>query len=415
MSHCVSAAAAPPPAPPRRPGRAERRPARRRFRDRGRDDRAVAVVDRARPQRVARRDQFVAGRQHRDARPPHHVDLGEAARRQHADLARADDACRGAAPFRRARCRSPHRRRTARARPRDGRRSQARRRRPTPSARSSPRRRRRAASRRRSRSRSRCRARPRGRRVPAGQDLRVEREAAGRRIGRAGRVGGAQREAVDTARSNGGTSTGAATSCASTRPSASASATVSAGERREIELPLEARARLLGRDDLEELLLPRGRAHRIEQGDSARRFHGSFMGSASRPSCRPESLRSRAEPGPSHGARTPASANSPRASGSAPSATRQTGAARRGRPSRQSCAQVSPAYPGRYKARRSDTAAKARHRRQEMQTTHASSRAGEKEHRLAVERSKCRRVSPGDKSETVDIHRAGGEAASVTL
>ena len=70
----------------------------------------LRVVDRAGPQRAPERRQFVAGREHRDFRPPHHVDLREAARRQHADLARGDRARRAAAAFRRARCRSPHRR-----------------------------------------------------------------------------------------------------------------------------------------------------------------------------------------------------------------------------------------------------------------------------------------------------------------
>ena len=67
------------------------------------------------------------------------------------------------------------------------------------------------------------------------------------------------------ARSNGGTSSGAITSCASTRPSACGERDALAGKRREIEMALEARARLLGGDDFEELLLPRGLAHRREQ------------------------------------------------------------------------------------------------------------------------------------------------------
>ena len=59
------------------------------------------------------------------------------------------------------------------------------------------------------------------------------------------------------ARSNGGTSIGASTSCASTRPSAAASATRSAAQRRQIEMARKARARLLGGDHFEKLLLPR--------------------------------------------------------------------------------------------------------------------------------------------------------------
>ena len=89
------------------------------------------------------------------------------------------------------------------------------------------------------------------------------------------------------ARSNGGTSIGAATSCASTRPSASASATVSAAERRKIEMLLEARLRVFGRDDFEELLLPRGGAHRIEQRDLGACAAGVVHGNARISSCVP--------------------------------------------------------------------------------------------------------------------------------
>ena len=67
------------------------------------------------------------------------------------------------------------------------------------------------------------------------------------------------------ARSNGGTSIGARTSRASTRPSAAAKADGLARERREIDAPREARARLLGRDHFEELLLPRGAADRSDE------------------------------------------------------------------------------------------------------------------------------------------------------
>ena len=66
--------------------------------DRGGDDGAVAVVDPRRAERPAGRHQFVAGRQHGDARPPHHVDLGDA-RRPPACRSRASRcACRAAAP-----------------------------------------------------------------------------------------------------------------------------------------------------------------------------------------------------------------------------------------------------------------------------------------------------------------------------
>ena len=55
-----------------------------------RHDRAVGVVDRGRTQRLARLHQFVAGGQHRHARPPHDLDLRDPTRRQHADLPRTD-------------------------------------------------------------------------------------------------------------------------------------------------------------------------------------------------------------------------------------------------------------------------------------------------------------------------------------
>ena len=61
-----------------------------RLGDRRRDDRAVAVKDLGGPQHAARRDQFVAGREHGDFRPAHHVDFGDTASREHADLARPD-------------------------------------------------------------------------------------------------------------------------------------------------------------------------------------------------------------------------------------------------------------------------------------------------------------------------------------
>ena len=123
---------------------------------------------------------------------------GEAAGRQHADLARGDRARRAAAASRRARCRSPHRRRTGPARPRGAGRSRAR-----------------AASISSVCSIITTASAPRGttppvaiavavpgatvscRRVAAGEHLGVEREPARRGFGRADRVGGAQREAVD--------------------------------------------------------------------------------------------------------------------------------------------------------------------------------------------------------------------------
>ena len=59
------------------------------FGDGRRDDRTVAVIDFRRRQRIARRHQLVAGREHRDIRLAHHLDRRDAAGRQHADLARA--------------------------------------------------------------------------------------------------------------------------------------------------------------------------------------------------------------------------------------------------------------------------------------------------------------------------------------
>ena len=61
------------------------------LRDRRRDDRAVGVVDRGRAQRLAGLHQFVAGGDDGDARPARDGNLRDAAGRQHADLARADD------------------------------------------------------------------------------------------------------------------------------------------------------------------------------------------------------------------------------------------------------------------------------------------------------------------------------------
>ena len=70
--------------------RAERHRLAAGFDDRGGDDGAVAVIDAAGPQRPAGLDQLIAGREHGDARAAHHVDRRKTARREHADLARAD-------------------------------------------------------------------------------------------------------------------------------------------------------------------------------------------------------------------------------------------------------------------------------------------------------------------------------------
>ena len=58
--------------------------------DRGADDRGVGVVDGARAQRIAGRDDLVARREDRHSRPAVDGDLAEPQRRQHADLARGE-------------------------------------------------------------------------------------------------------------------------------------------------------------------------------------------------------------------------------------------------------------------------------------------------------------------------------------
>ena len=52
------------------------------------DYRAVGIVDRAGAQRRTERGELVAGREHRDLRPPHDIDMREPACRQHPDLTR---------------------------------------------------------------------------------------------------------------------------------------------------------------------------------------------------------------------------------------------------------------------------------------------------------------------------------------
>ena len=58
------------------------------FRDRSRDDSPVAVVDPCGAERVSRRRKLVAGREHGDSWPAHHLDLGEAAGGEHPDFTR---------------------------------------------------------------------------------------------------------------------------------------------------------------------------------------------------------------------------------------------------------------------------------------------------------------------------------------
>ena len=247
------------------------------FRDRGRDDRAVAVVDRRRAAaRSPGAHQLVAGREHRDLRPPHHVDLGDAAGRQHADLARADAR---AAPQQRLAARDVGARIGDELPGRDGAAHVDRRRAAVSTS-------------------SVCSiittaSAPRGTTPPVaivvavpGVDLERRRMAAGDHLGVERAAGAARRRSRRRCRRRATRSrrrwrgrtaarrSARATSCASTRPSASASATRLAGERREIEVPREARARLLGRDHFEELLLPRGAADRGD-ADRARRDFGS--------------------------------------------------------------------------------------------------------------------------------------------
>ena len=85
------------------------------------------------------------------------------------------------------------------------------------------------------------------------------------------------------ARSNGGTSIGAADRPRQHAAERSRERHAFGGQRREIEMALEALARLLGRHDFEELLLARGRADRGEQARrfGLRRFDALLMATAS--------------------------------------------------------------------------------------------------------------------------------------
>ena len=60
------------------------------FLDRRADDRGVGVVHGAGAQRLTGRDDLVAGREDRDARPTAHGDVAHSDRREHADLARRE-------------------------------------------------------------------------------------------------------------------------------------------------------------------------------------------------------------------------------------------------------------------------------------------------------------------------------------
>ena len=104
------------------------------------------------------------------------------------------------------------------------------------------------------------------RRMAAGDHLGVELEALSALSSLAPTVSAARSAKPSTLeRSNGGTSIGATTSAPARGRARRASGTRLGGERREIEMLLEARARLLGRHHFEELLLPRGGAHAREQ------------------------------------------------------------------------------------------------------------------------------------------------------
>ena len=59
-----------------------------RLLDRRSEDRRVRIIDRARPDRLSRGDDLVAGRDDRHSRPAPHLDGGNADRRDHADFAR---------------------------------------------------------------------------------------------------------------------------------------------------------------------------------------------------------------------------------------------------------------------------------------------------------------------------------------
>ena len=210
---------------------APRKSPRRRSRHRRSDDRAVGVVDRRRTQRTAGLHQFVAGREHRDARPARHRRPARC-RRPPACRSRANRSrCRRAAAPRRARCRNRHRTRIAPARRRGGSRSRA-----------SP-----AGS---VCSTMTMASAPRGTGPPVAIDVAVP-DSTGRvgavpqaitssfstrRTGAASlaEARSAERTAKPSTleRSNGGTSIGATTSAASAQPSASASGRGSLGTAR---------------------------------------------------------------------------------------------------------------------------------------------------------------------------------------
>ena len=210
--------------------------------------------------------------------------------------------------------------------------------------------------------------------MAAGKDLGVERKAARCCVGCADRVGGAQRETVHigaverrhvdrrrhVVRQHAAEGIGERNGFG--------------GKRRKIELLLEPRLRLLGRDDFEELLLPRGRAHRIEQGDGG--VHGFIHGNARISSCAPA-----AKPSLSGGTMTQPSARAiacigqcPEASGSTPSATRRTGTTSANADGRDDLAHECHRHAGSDVARAGRARARVHRRRRE--TRPAPHRAG---------------------------------------
>ncbi len=234
--------------------------------DCGSKDRAVAVVDRARPQRLTRLHQLVTGRENRHLGPPRDVDRRQAAGRQHADLARADaraapqqglaagdvGACvgdelaggGGAPQLDRRPLRGldelrvlDHQHRVGAARQH-------------------------AAGRDRRRSPRLDRER---RRTAARQDLAVEQEATRRRVARADEVGGTYRKPVHTGAIERRHVVRRRDVGAEHPAQRLFQRDTLARQGGEIEVALEARLRLLGRDDLEELLLAGGAPHRVEQ------------------------------------------------------------------------------------------------------------------------------------------------------
>ena len=99
------------------------------------------------------------------------------------------------------------------------------------------------------------------RRMAAGDHFGVERQPLRRDVACAGAVGRAQREAVDVGAVERRRIDRGHDVFGEHAVERLGKRHVFAGERREIEVPLETRARLLRRNDFEELLLPRRRAH----------------------------------------------------------------------------------------------------------------------------------------------------------